>query len=274
MKTVKTVLASILAIITAASLTGCGVRHDSVVDITVDVVTPAPVTEAPTEIPTETPEVTETPTPEPDITDVPTDRPDVTAPPSDQSVFDDAAFIGNSFFVGLYRYGVVTHGRFFTKVGLNVSTVFTDPADEGSVPVIEELTNSEFKKVIIYLGTNELGWPNLNVFIQKYSGLLDAVWERIPEAEIFIVGILPVTKAYSDGKGRQDGINNENIANMNAALEALANERGAHFIDVPEEMYDSDSALPANATTEGIHPNLAYDRIWAAHILMRVTEAQ
>ena len=59
-----------------------------------------------------------------------------------------------------------------------------------------------------------------------------------------------------------------------AALEALANERGAHFIDVPEEMYDSDSALPANATTEGIHPNLAYDRIWAAHILMRVTEAQ
>lgn len=218
-------------------------------------------TAAPTEVPaTGSPEATETPEP----TSKPSERPD-------QSVFDDAVFIGNSLFVGLYGYGIITHGKFLTKVGLNVNTVFTDPADGGSIPIIEELTDSDYRKVIIHLGLNELGWPSYTTYISKFSDLLDAVWERVPGARIFIVGLPPVSKAYSDKA--TNGVTNDNVNKMNKLLEELCERRGAFFVDVPEELYDSNGYLPANASADGIHMNIEYDRIWADHITRTITDA-
>ena len=236
-----------------------------VVDLPTDVpeVTPAP-TAAPTEVPTEPP-ATEQPT------EQATEQAQTPAPTQasgtepDQSVFDDAVFIGNSIFEGLYRFGIITHGRFYTKVGLNVNSVMTDHAEGSSVPVIDELNKGEVGKVIILLGTNELGWPS---FIQKYSDLLDAVWQRQPKAKIYVTALPPVTKQTSDTS--TVGITNSNIVRMNSMLEELAGRKGAIFIDVPSSLYDESGALPADASSDGIHLNLKYDRLWADHITLRV----
>ena len=75
---------------------------------------------------TEPPLNTEAPTPTPEPTATPV--PGYTAAPEpDYSVFDNSVFVGNSVFEGLYRYGVITHGKFMTKVGLNILSVYTDP---------------------------------------------------------------------------------------------------------------------------------------------------
>lgn len=277
------------ALMLAGGLCGCrGKDHHGAIDIYTPVpevtsvvrpvptdvpdFTPAP-TEAPTEVPTATP--TAAPTPEPDSSDTPapaTPTPATPTPASsevapDQSVFDDAAFIGNSIFEGLYRFGIITHGDFFTKVGLNVNTVYTDTTATGTVPIIDELTNKDYGKVFILLGMNELGWPSYTTFIQKYSDLLDAVWQRVPGARIFIVALPPVTKKYSDNS--TNGVNMANINRMNGLLEELAQRRGATFIEAPDELYTSGGYLPAEASSDGIHLNLKYDRIWAAHICLR-----
>lgn len=239
-----------------------------VVDLPTDVpeVTPAP-TAAPTEVPTEPP-ATEQPT------EQATEQAQTPAPTQasgtepDQSVFDDAVFIGNSIFEGLYRFGIITHGRFYTKVGLNVNSVMTDHAEGSSVPVIDELNEGEVGKVIILLGTNELGWPSFPTFIQKYSDLLDAVWQRQPKAKIYVTALPPVTKQTSDTS--TVGITNSNIVRMNSMLEELAGRKGAIFIDVPSSLYDESGALPADASSDGIHLNLKYDRLWADHITLRV----
>ena len=264
-------------------LSGCKSGGGQVVDIRTPVPDPV-IVDTPTDVPEVTPEPTSVPTPiptEPAVTEqateqateqnetpAPTQGADVTP---DQSVFDDAVFIGNSIFEGLYRFGIITHGRFYTKVGLNVNSVMTDHAEGSSVPVIDELNGGEVGKVIILLGTNELGWPSYPTFIQKYSDLLDAVWQRQPKAKIYVTALPPVTKNTSDTS--TVGITNSNIVRMNGMLEELAGRKGAIFIDVPASLYDGSGALPDEASSDGIHLNLKYDRLWADHITLKVMGA-
>ena len=186
----------------------------------------------------------------------------------DYTVFDDAAFVGNSTFEGLYRYGVITHGVFYTKVGLNVLTVFTAHTDKGTVPIIDELRNGTYGKVILMFGENELGWPSPKAYIDKYEELVDAVWERQPDTEIYIVAMPPVSAGYTDSN--YVGVNNTNIQNFNAMMEDLAYRRGCHYIDVPQELMTFDGALPNEASGDGLHLNLQYARYWADHICLSV----
>ena len=269
-------LAALFAAFAAAC--GCGGGHGQ----TVDIYTPEPaVTSVVVTVPTDVPDFTEAPSPAP--TPVPTETPTpgptdlepsetpaatpVSGEP-DQSVFDDAVFIGNSLFVGLYGYGIITHGKFLTKVGLNVNTVFTDIADGGTKVIIDELEGADYTKVIIHLGINELGWPSYTTYISKYSDLLDAVWQRLPGARIYVVGLPPVSKAYSESS--TNGINIDNVNRMNEMLIEMCDRRGATYIDVPAELYDSEGYLPAEASADGVHMNLTYDRIWADHITLKV----
>lgn len=266
----KRITALLLAVLFAALVfAACGKKkqqgEEMVVDV-VDVYTPVPasgdpdqtqvpiVTIAPTVLPTDTPEPTAAPTP------VPTE--------ADQSVFDDAVFIGNSVFEGLYRFGVITHGKFYTKVGLNVNSVFTASIENSSVPVIDELNTGTYGKVILYFGTNELGWPSLPTFAEKYAGVVEAVRQRQPGCTVYVCGVLPTSKAV-DAKN-QNGINNTNVRTMNGLLEEMCRETGAVFIEVPASCYDAEGFLPEDASSDGIHLNLNYDRIWAEHICLKV----
>ena len=245
-------------------------------------------TEAPTEVPTEEPteeptaEPTEAPTAEPDPTPtpaptaVPTSCPAYTPAPTavpptspNQSVFDDALFIGNSVLHGLYQFGVITHGDFLTVVGLNVNTIYTN-TDENGTPLIDTITGKGYKKVIINFGINEVGWPSQSTFINRYSQLIDDVRERLPGVTVYIVAITPVTKHYSLGKGQENGITIEHIRATNERIRNMCVQKGARFIETPDSLLDSEGYLPSDASSDGVHMNLKYDRLWADHITLKV----
>lgn len=267
MKKPVSILLAIIVLFGALALCGCKKGGKGAV---IEIRTPDPGSSVIEPVPTDVPDFTPAPTASAAPAD--TVAPDVTPTPApvdpsvepDQTVFDDAVFIGNSVFEGLYRFGVITHGKFFTKVGLNVNSVMTDHADGSSVPVIDELKNGTYGKVIVLLGTNELGWPSYTTFIQKYSDLIDAIHARQPGAKIYVTALPPVTKKVSETS--TTGITNENIVKMNGLLRDLAERKSVYFIDVPAELYDSTSSLPEEASSDGIHLNLKYDRIWADHI--------
>lgn len=270
--TMRKLLISVCAALLICAFCGCST--DEYDDVVVNMHTPT-ATEVYVPVPTTLPGPTSAPTyaaptgssGDPAATGAAPDVTPLDIEP-DYSVFDDAAFIGNSTFEGLYRYGVITHGVFFTKVGLNVLTVFTAHTDKGTVPIIDELRNGTYGKVILMFGENELGWPSPLSYIQKYEELVDAVWERQPDAEIYIVAMPPVSAGYSDGSSK--GVNNATIQNFNAMMEDLAVRRGCHYIDVPKELMTYDGVLPNEASGDGLHLNLQYARYWADHICLCV----
>ena len=262
-------------------LAGCSAKHDKdVVDIDPPKEVTAPTeaasfepTQAPSELPS--PEPTLAPTDEP--TDAPTQPPvqptnppaQPTNPPAtdDQAVFDDAVFIGNSIFEGLYRFGIITHGVFMTKVGLNVNSIYTDPPSSGgTAPIMDQITGANYNKVIINLGLNEVGWPSQETFISRYTNIINDIKAKLPGAKVYVIAMTPVTKKYSGSTGADNGINMPNINRTNGMIESMCASTGAIFVPNPSALFDSEGYLPADASSDGVHMNLQYDRTWAAHI--------
>jgi hypothetical protein len=240
-------------------------------------------TEVPTAAPTKTPKPTAKPTNTPKPTAKPTDTPKPTAKPTntpkptsapsvqpDQSIFDDAVFIGNSIFEGLYMFGVITHGTFLTKVGVNVISIYSDCPTGSDKTFFEMLEGKSYKKVILNLGMNEAGWPSQATFISKYGQLIEDIREMLPNAKFYIVALTPVTKTYSEGKGQENGINMTNINSLNDRIKSMCREHGAKYVPNPDALFDSEGYLPADASSDGVHMNLKYDRIWADHITLKV----
>lgn len=242
------------------------------VDIIIPPVSTIPV---PTEVPaSNAPLNTDAPTPSPAPAESATPLPMAsTAPSPDYTIFNDCAFVGNSTFEGLYRFGIIKQGKFFTKVGLNILSVYEQTTATGTVPIIDELNTGTYKAVILMFGENELGWPNLNVFIEKYSQLLTDVWQRQPGCKIFIMGIPPVSERKSaEGEAAGTGVYNERIQMYNAQLEELARTRGCYFVTVPSQLINSNGALPDEASSDGLHLNTTYSRYWADHICICVMD--
>ena len=282
------------ALLALSALLACSPQQDDALNVivTVEPVTPtplrtlAPLTMAPSPASETNAPVTETnapataaPSAEPTAGTSSTAAP-ASAPPVassapgqlDQSVFDGCAFVGNSIFEGLHLYGVITHGKFFTKVGLNLLTVYTDSIKDGGKPVIDELNDGSYRGVILMFGQNELGWPNPSVFAEKYGKLVSDIHARQSGARVFITGIPPVTKTVSDKN--KNGVNNDAIKTFNTMLSELADGIDyCTFISVPGALYNSSGTLPEEASGDGIHLNLTYSKIWAEHILSVVSSA-
>ena len=68
-------------------------------------------------------------------------------------------------------------------------------------------------------------------------------------------------------------INMENIRRTNERIRLMCAEKNAVFIDNPPELFDRDGYLPAEASADGVHFNIRYDRIWADHITLGVMNA-
>ena len=181
----------------------------------------------------------------------------------DYSYFDNCAFVGNSRVLDCKNYGLVDN--VYAVVGLNVDTVFTKSVSGSNVPVIDELNGKHFDKIYLMFGDNECGWPNTDEFIRRYAKVVDAVHERVPEAEIYLQSILPISKKASDENNY--GCNNTTINNLNKKIEKLAADKGVHYIAPAEAMRGSDGALPPEAASDGIHLKKKYCEIWLNYLI-------
>jgi hypothetical protein len=180
----------------------------------------------------------------------------------DYSCFDDCAFIGNSRVLDLKNYGLAEN--VYASVGLTVDTVFTEKASGSSVVIIDELKGKHFKKVFLMFGDNECGWPNTSVFIKRYAKVIAAVRERVPEAEIYLQSVLPISRA-ADAKNEY-GCNNAAINKVNEAIKQLAKDEGVRYINPAASMTDSQGFLPDEAASDGVHLRKKYCRIWLNYL--------
>ena len=185
--------------------------------------------------------------------------------------FDDALFIGDSRTVGLSEYVDELDARatFYSKVSLTIYTVLEKPflKKEGSkvkMTVDEALSENEYGKIYIMLGLNEMGTGNLNMFIEKYTEVINRIRELQPDAIIYIQGIMHVT---ADKSNTDKHFNNPNINERNEALSQLANGEDIFYIDMNESVDDEDGNLLKELSFDDVHLKAsAYER-WHQYLL-------
>ncbi len=136
------------------------------------------------------------------LMDAKIDRPPAEAVPVPESspvtdtYFDDVVFLGDSRTEGFYLYSGLKTGKFLYAVGATVESVFSKKAwdsGHGKIPLLDALAETEYEKVYLMLGINELGWSKAENYRDQYTKLIDRVREDHPEAVVVLQSILPVS---------------------------------------------------------------------------------
>ena len=184
----------------------------------------------------------------------------------DDSYFDDAVFIGNSRTEGFKLYAGLSNAEYYTAIGLMVDTIFTKPyatVNGEKTTIMEALKTTDFSKVYIMLGMNELGWVYGSVYQEYYGRIIGGIREINPDAVIYIQSILPVSAEKSE---KDDIYNNERINEFNALLRELAEEKEVYYVDVAEAVADEDGCLPEGASFDGVHLTPDYCGKWRDYL--------
>ncbi len=246
-------------------------------------VTNPPVTEPPqTEPPVTNPPVTEPPQTEPPVTNPPeTEPPQIFHPVRvpecetvDDSFFADAVFIGDSRTVGLSLWSGLK-SNYYSEVGLNVSSVQKRayvPSGDSKLTLAEALAQSRFTKVYLSFGINEIGWSSTKSFISTYTNLVNLVKEKLPDADIYVQAILPMSKKTAESDTYSPMGGNDKIAEYNEALLDLCESEGLYFVDLCEVFADENGDLNATDSGDGIHLGSKSYHTWADYLRTHVVK--
>ena len=226
--------------------------------------------ESETEEQTETPRQTE-PQTEPQVTAAA--RSDAIVPeqatPVDDSYFSDAVFIGDSRVEGFRNQSGITQGTFLTGVGMETVGIFEKPyisTPNGMVTVYQAMSGTDYGKVYIMLGTNDLGEPDFNDFKEHYRTCLAEVKKEAPDAVIYVMSVAYVEEAKALANQYGSYVNNKNIDAVNEKILELCEEEGYYYLDINEVLSDGNGSLIQDATSDGIHLYDTYCKIWLDYL--------
>ena len=170
---------------------------------------------------------------------VPAETPDPEPPLSCDALFyGDSITAGNPF------------DEFFPELvvvdkGINGATI------EDLTRRVPEVSAYHPAKIFVMAGGNNLvsnDPEHVESCLELFRGLLDALREACPEAEIYVESMLPMDKAVAYGWG----ISNRTIRSYNQGLKALAEEYGMTYLDI-YPAYERTGGLNPDYTEDGVH---------------------
>ncbi len=166
--------------------------------------------------------------------------------------FNDAVFIGDSRIVGLSMHSGLK-STWYAQVGLHISNLDKKafiPSDGDDITVMDALKkNSDFKKVYVSVGLNELGWSSVSMFGSIYAGAIDNIRAILPDAKIYVINIIPLTASSS--AVTYDG--NPRVREYNDILRGLCDEKGIFYLDLYSAFADENGNLPDEFSADGVH---------------------
>ena len=192
--------------------------------------------------------------------------------PKGEDWFGDAAFIGDSRMKGIMNFAKFEYAADFSHVGLTVADVFTKPyidTASGTVTVSEALQGGTYGKIYMMTGLNELGWYDTDKFIEYYGDMVDHAKQTHPEAQIYVIGIMPVgAKATAE----QAHLTNDRVQMFNGLILGMCEAKQVYFVDGFEAVA-SDGSLPDDASPDGVHMEPGYCKMLTDYLLSHTVEA-
>ena len=154
------------------------------------------------------------------------------------AAFKDIYICGDSLMEAIYEYGILEGKHVIAAVGVNSSHI-----DDN----LNYLVALKPKYLILHYGSNTIGSKDAaDQFISDYKERIQKLKEQIPDTEIYVDSIFPVS---SSAAAKQKKFNN--IGYYNEKLAEMCNELGVHFIDYTILFNDFETNY---YDKDGIHP--------------------
>lgn len=117
------------------------------------------------------------------------------------------------------------------------------------------------RKIFINIGTNDIGFGlSETETLTNYRQLLTKIKEQLPETQVYVMKFYPINAVdefidpRSGEKGHySDKRTNQNLQAMSDQLGQLAETFGYSYIDVNEQLADSDGNLRKELSFDGAH---------------------
>lgn len=184
------------------------------------------------------------------------------------SLLINSLFIGDSRTEGLRKFTTASqYSHFCCDVGLNISEIMTGKFfignEETTLP--DAITKNRYNSIFICVGYNELGWDYEDVFIEKYSTLIENIRAINPAAKIYVQAILHISK---DAKVYDEQENNDRIHLYNSKIQEMCRQKNIAFIDLNSEFTDENGYLLENTTEDGIHFTSEYYNTYLEKLIL------
>lgn len=153
-----------------------------------------------------------------------------------KSKFESSVIVGDSRAEGIYGYGVLSQSSVVAKKGRNLVTAMKN----GDIDIAIGMYP---KNIFLTYGINDIeAYQNSDTFIKLYGEVVDKIQSKLPNTNIYICSILPVT---SSAASKQPKYNN--ISSWNQDIQNLCSKKGVTYLDA--------SSVLANGGYEpdGIH---------------------
>lgn len=170
---------------------------------------------------------------------------------------------------------IVFYGDSLTSGG-NFQNYFPDwkivnlgiPGDslQGMKNRAEMLSSVTPEKIFIMGGINSLTDKNSDSAFQDYKNMLNAVLDAVPDAQIYIESILPISL-----EKEKECADNSVITAFNQRLESLALEKNLTYIDL-YSLYVLNGEINPELTKDGVHLQPSAYEYWFSEIQKYVDE--
>lgn len=168
----------------------------------------------------------------------------------DQELFIDSCFfMGDSICLGLKSYGIVRNACGEGGIAARNISESLFSVEGYDMEPLTVLVNSGMKNFVFIMGLNDVNIETAQEYADYYDSFLSKAEAALPEANIYILAITPVTADSSF-------CYNSKIEEYNAALKEMAERTGGarRYIDVTKYMKNSDGSLkPLYSSGDGIH---------------------
>lgn len=190
---------------------------------------------------------TEAPTEEPTTEPEPVVKTPVQEEFTNTAFYDNAVILGDTFVAGVDLYS------FLDSKKLVFDENWTTGKAESNA--VSKLAATGAGKVIIEIGINDLNYENRDAqkVYADYASLVNAVKAAMPNAEIYVVSVFPITSGFESKSSIL--IKNSSIEALN---ELLAGMEGVKFVDVYSSLVDGSGYLNADITSNGLNIKKSY----------------
>ena len=179
----------------------------------------------------------------------------------DENYFSDALFIGDARVDGLRLYAPFGGADYFCTTDMTLTDCLEEKVavdGMGETTLLQLLSHRAYGKIYISLGINEMGY-DLDYLINQFDSIYNALREAKPDAVIYIMANLHVTKSYADS---ETYFQSDRVDELNRRFSEYADGVHSFYIDENAVFDDTDGYLAEKYTGDDVHPLAKYYALW------------
>ena len=183
----------------------------------------------------------------------------------DESYFTDALFIGDARVDGLRLYAPFDGADYFCSTEMTLTDcmeVKIEVEGRGETTLPQLLSHRRYGKIYISLGINEMGY-DLDYLVNQFDTVYEALREAEPDAIIYIMANLHVTKSYADAEAI---FQSDRVDELNRRFAEYADGLHSYYINENEIFDDAEGYLVSSYTEDETLLSGKYYKLWADFI--------